>query len=149
MDIDAEIAGLLADRAATMADFVPDFRPLKIYAIFRNDIGMDTGKLIAQCGHAYTDAHDTAKIIRPELTSQYRGTGHGTKISMYAKNLHQLLRAYKEARLAGLPCVLVIDRGHVIPGTPFDGNPIITAVGIGPVYQEEVEHITKRYTMVK
>ena len=143
-----EIQAMLDERARTMLDFSPDHRPLNLYAIYRADLEMPPGKLAAQCGHAYVNAHDEAKRLRPELTQSYKGTGNGTKICMYAKNLGQLLRAYREAQAAGLPCSLIIDRGHVLP-PHFDGQPIITALGIGPAYRDEAEHITKRLTLIR
>lgn len=143
--IDASIQAMLDERARTMLDFTEDHRPLSIYALYRADLEMPTGKLVAQCGHAYDLAHEVGRLERPEITKLYRGTGNGTKLCMYAKNLGQLLRAYQEAKALGLPCALIIDRGHVLP-PHFDGKPIITALGIGPVYKDEVASITKRYT---
>jgi len=144
--LDPDIQAMLDERARTMAEFIPNHRPLLLYAIYRADLEMPPGKLAAQCGHAFQDARDAAILERPDIAAQYKGTGHGTKVCMYAKNQHQLLRAYREAKALGLPCALVIDRGHKLP-PHFDGNPIITAVGIGPVYQDEVKDITKRYTL--
>jgi len=144
----AHIQAMLDERKRTMAEFTPDHEPLVIYAIYRADLEMTAPKMGAQVGHAYTDAHDEAKIQRPDITSKYRGTGHGTKVLMYAKNEGQLIRAYEDARKAGLPCVLVIDRGDVkLPH--FTGDPVITAVGIGPVYKKEAKDITKRYSLAK
>jgi len=147
--LDPDIQAILDERARTMAEFTSDHRPLIIYAIYRADLQMTPGKLAAQCGHAYDLAHERARAERPGITAQYRGTGNGTKLCMYAKNLGQLLRAYREAQAARLPCALIIDRGHVIPGTAFDGNPIITALGIGPAYKDEAAHITKRLTLAR
>jgi PTH2 family peptidyl-tRNA hydrolase len=147
--LDADIQALLDERRRTMAEFSDDHRPLNLYAIYRADLEMPTGKLIAQCGHAFEMAHDRARHERPDITALYKGTGNGTKLTMYAKNLGQLIRAYREALASGIPCELIIDRGHVMPGTPFTGEPIITALGIGPAYKDEVAHITKRYTLAK
>jgi PTH2 family peptidyl-tRNA hydrolase len=144
----ADVYALLEERKRTMAEFTPDHRPLVIYAIYRADIHMPLPKLTPQAGHAFDEAHDNGKLVRPYITSQYKGSGHGTKVLMYAKNLRQLLRAYHDAQDAEVPVTLIIDRGHVYP-PDFDGNPIVTAVGIGPVYKDEVEHITKRYTLAK
>lgn len=146
--LDPDIQAMLDERERTMADFTEDHRPLALYAIYRADLDMPTGKLIAQCGHAFDMAHDRARLERPSITAQYRGTGNGTKLTMYAKNTGQLIRAYREAKAAGIPCELIIDRGHVLP-PHFDGKPIITALGIGPAYKDEVAHITKRYTLAK
>ncbi len=148
MNLDPDIQAMLDERARTMLDFTDDHRPLNLYAIYRADLEMPAGKLAAQCGHAYLNAHEQAQLLRPDITSQYKGTGNGTKICMYARNLGQLLRAYRDAQAAGIPCALIIDRGHVLP-PHFDGQPIITALGIGPAYRDEIEHITKRYTATR
>jgi peptidyl-tRNA hydrolase len=146
--LDDDIQAMLDERARTMAEFSADHRPMAMYALYRTDLQMPTGKLVAQCGHAYDMAHERAKLERPEVTAQYRGTGNGTKLVMYGKNIGQLTRAYKEARAAGLPCELIIDRGHILL-PHFTGRPIITAVGIGPVYKDEVAAITKRFTLAR
>jgi peptidyl-tRNA hydrolase len=148
MQLDADIQAMLDERARTMLDFTAEHRPINMYAIYRRDLEMPAEKLAAQTGHAYVNAWGKAKEQRPDIAAQYKGTGNGTKICMYAKNLGQLIRAYRDAMAAGLPCDLIIDRGHILP-PHFDGNPIITALGIGPVYEDEVKNITKRYSMTK
>lgn len=148
MKFDDDIQAMLDERKRTMGEFVADHQPLNMYAIYAADLEMSPEKLSAQTGHAYINAWDKAKEMRPEIAAKYKGTGNGTKICMYAKNANQLIRAYREAIAAGIPCDLIIDRGHVLP-PHFDGNPIITAVGIGPAYVDEVLHITKRYTMAR
>ena len=148
MDFDQEIREMLATRARTMQDFRADYRPLNMYAIYRADLEMPPGKLAAQCGHAYVNAMAAAIVADAGILAAYTGTGNGTKICMYAKNETQLLRAYREARDAGVPCALIIDRGHILP-PHFDGSPVITAVGIGPTYADVIRHITKRYTLTR
>lgn len=145
-DFQEHIDGLLAERKRTMADFTPDHRPLNMYAIYRADLQMPAGKLSAQTGHAFTLAYEAAQAKDPQLCAQYKGTGNGTKLTMYAKNLGQLLRAYREMLDQGTPCALIIDRGHVLP-PHFDGQPIITALGIGPAYRDDIEKTLKRYTL--
>lgn len=146
MDEDIEL--LLKERADSMRAFSLDYKPINMYAIFRRDLEMDIGKLAAQSGHAFEMTHSLALNMRPEITSQYKGSGNGTKICMYAKNLPHLIKAYRWLQERSLPCYLIIDRGHVLP-PHFDGKPIITALGIGPVYRTEVEDIIKKYTMIK
>lgn len=145
-DLPPEIQELLAERARTMQAFTEDHRPLNMYAIYRKDLEMPPGKLSAQTGHAYQGALAEARKFNSNIEAEYKGTGNGTKICMYAKNLGQLIRAYTEAKAAGIPCFLVIDRGHkLLPH--FDGQPIITALGIGPIYADQAQPITKRYTL--
>lgn len=146
---DPELQALLDERARTMQSFTADHRPMNMYAIFRKDINMSPEKIVPQCGHAYHLSLKNAEQKTPGISETYEGTGNGTKLCMYAKNEGQLMRAYHEAKAAGLPCALVIDRGHVIPGTVFDGQPILTAIGIGPCFKDEAEHITKRLTLFR
>lgn len=106
---------------------------------------MDIGKAGAQLGHAFCDSLEDARRKDPNLVANYRNDEKGgSKVALRVRNQNQLLRAYNEAREAGLPCSIVVDREHVIEGTAFDGSPIITAVGIGPCTQEQARHITKR-----
>lgn len=145
MELDKDIQELLDERARTMVDFTADHRPFNMYAIYRADLEMPPGKMAAQCGHAFQGALAAARKLEPSIDSLYTGTGEGTKIILYARNLGQLLRAYRECTAAEFPCHLVIDRRHLLP-PHFDGKPIITALGIGPVYRDQLQHIAKRYT---
>ena len=72
----------------------------------------------------------------------------GTNVCLKAKNLCQLQRAYEEAKAAGLSCELIIDEHHIMP-PHFDGKPIITALGIGPAKRSDINHITKRFSVLK
>ena len=133
------------DIARLYACPIADSDHLYQYAIIRKDLEMPAGKLSAQTGHAYGDALADAERIDPERARGYRdpGTG-GSKVSLKAKNANQLVRAYREALEAGLPCALIVDQHHVMP-PHFTGEPIITAVGIGPCTQAEAKAITKRF----
>lgn len=148
LERDADIQALLDERLRTMMEFTSDHRPINMYAIFRKDLEMGPGKLAAQTGHAFCMALKAAREKDSDIEDRYMGTGNGTKLVMYGKNEAAIVRAYKEALAAGLPCALVIDRGHKL-APHFDGKPIITAVGIGPVYADIVRPITKRYTLVQ
>jgi PTH2 family peptidyl-tRNA hydrolase len=118
------------------------------YAIIRRDLDMPPGKLSAQAGHAYTDSLDDAEAIDPERVSAYRNAGKGgSKVTLKARNVNQILKAYKAALEAGLPCALIVDQHHVLP-PHFDGKPIITALGIGPCTRDECRHITKKFNCV-
>lgn len=147
-DIGTDLEAMLDERKRTMALFTADYRPLNMYVIYRADLAMSPSKLAAQCGHAFVNAYEKARVERPTITSNYRGTGEGTKIVLYAKGLTTLVRAFRDLQEARLPHHLVIDRGHQLP-PHFTGEPTITALGVGPVYRDEVEHITRRYTMAK
>lgn len=103
---------------------------------------MPTGKLSAQAGHAYTDALWAAPR---DLANRY--ANRGSKITIKCKNLGQLERAAREAAEAGLPHAVVTDEHHVLL-PHFTGEPIVTALGIGPCTKEQCRHITKRFQSV-
>lgn len=120
---------------------------LYLYAVVRKDLEMPTGKLAAQAGHAYTDSLLHSSEISPERFTNYRTGNGGSKVTMRAKNAGALIRAYEEAIEIGLPATLIVDKHHVLP-PHFNGEPIITALGIGPCTQSEVRDITKRFRCV-
>lgn len=113
----------------------------------RGDIFMPVGKLIAQAGHAFLDAYNSALISHPEAAAAYNRNGNGTKVCLRASSEFKLLRAYDEAQRAGLPCSLIIDQHHVCP-PDFNGEPIITALGIGPARRDQINFITKRFSLL-
>lgn len=136
------------DVATLMAMPIGDEDHLYQYAIIRGDLDMPSGKLSAQAGHAYTDSLFNAMISDPERALAYRDrTRGGSKVTVKAKNVAQLLKAYNAAKAAGLPCSLIVDQHHILP-PHFDGTPIITAVGIGPCTKEECREITKKFRCI-
>lgn len=106
---------------------------------------MPPGKLSAQAGHAYTDVLDLANSICPDLVSCYRNKKNGgSKVTLKAKNVHQLIKAYEELTDLGIPAKLIVDQEHIL--LPFfTGEPIITALGIGPCTKSQVYQITKKF----
>lgn len=121
--------------------------PYRLYAIIRDDLKMPTGKLAAQAGHAYLSAYVDALNKQPSVAAHYHREGIGTKVCLSAPNEYHLLRAYEDVKKLGIPCALIIDQHHILP-PHFDGSPIITALGIGPVRKDDVYSITKRFRMV-
>jgi len=110
---------------------------------------MPNGKAIAQAGHAFTNALLAAHRLDPTLINAYQGTANlGTKIALKAASLDHLLRAYDAAQQAGLPCALITDEHHILP-PDFTGDPIITALGIGPARRAEAHPITRRFSLIK
>lgn len=72
----------------------------------------------------------------------------GTNVVLKSKNLTQLERAFHNAKAAGLSCALITDTGHIMP-PHFDGNPIITALGIGPALRQDIHFITKKFNCMQ
>lgn len=124
---------------------VPD-PTLRLYALVRTDLGMEAGKIASQSGHAYLGAFIHAeKDLQAEYHSEFP-ISPGTKVCLSCKNLSQLLRAKEEAEAVGIPVYLVTDSGCA---NFFNGEPTITALGIGPATKEQVKHITKRFQLMK
>jgi peptidyl-tRNA hydrolase len=109
---------------------------------------MTTGKLASQACHAAKNVAIIAQQSEPDLLRTYQGLDFiGTQIILKAKNEAAILKAYEAAKDAGIICSLIVDQHHVML-PHFDGNPIITALGIGPCTREQANHITKRFEMV-
>lgn len=118
------------------------------YAIVRGDLQMPPGKLAAQSGHAYTDSLMKSLEVDPETVSMYRDPAKGgSKVTLKCKNVTQLLKAYQQLLDEEIPCALIVDQHHVLL-PHFTGEPIITAVGIGPCTKDQVKHITKKFQCV-
>lgn len=110
---------------------------------------MTPGKMASQACHAAKNCVLLASRRDPALLRVYQGPDEiGTQIILKAKNEGALRRAQEAAEEAGLITNLVIDKNHIIEGTAFDGNPIVTALGIGPCTQEQAHAITKRFSAV-
>lgn len=108
---------------------------------------MPPGKLSAQAGHAYGDAWAASLDQDPELFHAYRRGNAGSKVTIKCKNLGQLERAQRECAEAGIPHAVVTDRDHILL-PHFTGEPIVTALGIGPCTKAQCRHITKRFQAV-
>jgi PTH2 family peptidyl-tRNA hydrolase len=106
---------------------------------------MPSGKLSAQTGHAYSDSLAVAAETHPELYKNYRNHElGGSKVTLKSKKKNHLIKAYNQALAEGIPCAIVVDREHVLL-PDFNGEPIITALGIGPCTKEQIKHITKKF----
>jgi len=107
---------------------------------------MNCGKMCSQASHAalgtFLRCQDPATIA--EYHSEFP-THPGTKVCLGAKNLHALMRAKAEAEAAGIPTYLVTDSGcHNF----FNGEPTVTALGLGPASKDQIKHITKRFQLI-
>jgi peptidyl-tRNA hydrolase len=98
---------------------------------------MTAGKAASQAGHAFLDSFLQAST---EQTSAYLADG-GTKVVLQVPDERALCDVYHRARMAGLPCAMVVESEHVM-APAFDGSPVVTAVGIGPCAKAEAKKIT-------
>lgn len=104
---------------------------------------MTAGKCAAQSGHAFLDAFLLAQQIDPSRCLAYRAHRHGTKIVL-AGSYEAILRAHRNAGRMGVPSVLVIDEG--CPNF-FDGKPILTALGMGPLTRRESSRLLAQFPL--
>lgn len=106
---------------------------------------MSQGKICSQAGHAFLGA---ACAASPPLLSEYHKdfpASPGTKICLQADSLDSLLRAQASAQAAGIPTFLVVDSG--CPNF-FNGQPTVTALGLGPARRSEIAKITRKFNLV-
>ena len=111
---------------------------------------MSEGKANAQAGHAYVDAllyslnhHDTT--VRDRAMA-YAGLRPGTKICLDGGSHGDFDRLIAELIARDIPHILITDQGHVeLPD--FDGSPVVTAIGIGPIPRDARPRALKRLSM--
>lgn len=109
---------------------------------------MPAGKLAAQAGHAYTDSLIDCLDKRPDLFERYRRGGNaGSKACLKAKNETALRRLADECAAAGIAHAVIVDSGHVLL-PHFDGSPVMTAVGVGPISRADAKAFVKRFQCV-
>lgn len=124
--------------------------------VVRTDLQMRKGKMVSQGAHASgkvffdTIPREALEVGFPEGFERVRVTleldrsmfmwlaGIFTKICCRVDSEDELLEIYEKATTAGLPCVLIEDRGL----TEFGGVPTKTCCAIGPAPPEEVDPIT-------
>jgi PTH2 family peptidyl-tRNA hydrolase len=109
---------------------------------------MPPGKAAAQAGHAFLEAYLSACECAPREAAAYRADPPGTKVVLSARSLDDLLDLARQAEDEGLPCALITDHGHVLP-PHFDGGEVITALGLGPATRDQIDHLTRRYKLVR
>lgn len=114
-------------------------RSYKQVIIVRKDLNMRKGKMIAQGSHASLGAYLKAS---KESQTEWMNEGQ-TKIAVSVSSEEELLTVYSRLEKAGLRPVLIRDAGH----TEFK-EPTLTAVGVGPVLQEEVDLITSQLPLL-
>jgi peptidyl-tRNA hydrolase len=118
----------------------------RLYALIRNDLGMDAGKIASQAGHAYLGAFLQCKDSNAinAYHSEFPASP-GTKIALRVPDLDQLLMAEQQAKEVGLSFFRVVDSGCK---NFFNGEPTVTALGIGPATKAQIQHITKRFKLL-
>lgn len=120
---------------------------LRLYAIIREDLEMTSGKATAQAGHAFLNTFLEAQKVNPELADLYHKDGIGTKVCLVGADEIDLQLAHLQAKDENLPTYLVVDSGHIMP-PHFTGEPIVTALGIGPCTRDQIKDIVKGFKLL-
>ena len=104
--------------------------------VFRLDLKMSRGKIVAQGGHAAVTAAEEARKHQKGWWKAWMNEGQ-CKIAVKVKDEKELLELEKQAKKLKLPSALIIDRGltEVPAGTK-------TCLGIGPAPVEKMDRIT-------
>lgn len=111
---------------------------------------MSEGKANAQAGHAYVDAllnslHHSDEEFRTQAAA-YASLRPGTKICLDGGSIDDFGRLSAALSARGIPHVTITDSGHIEP-PDFDGSPVVTAIGIGPIHRKQAPKILKRLPM--
>ena len=132
---------------------------VKQVLLIRTDAGMNAGKTAAQASHASMGAflpRETTQLVplsdgqfelRAIISAQAAAWFQdlSVKIALAGPDESTLHDVYRQAREAGLPCVLIQDAGF----THFDGVPTYTAVGIGPADADDIDKITRQFPLLR
>ncbi|MEP3665818.1 MAG: peptidyl-tRNA hydrolase [Roseibium sp.] len=107
-----------------------------MYSVLRGDLLMSEGKANAQAGHAYVDALlHSLDHPDPAISARagaYKALRPGTKICLDGGTEARFFSLIERLRLENIPHVVITDRDHIEP-PHFDGSPVVTAIGIGPL----------------
>jgi PTH2 family peptidyl-tRNA hydrolase len=112
----------------------------KMCIVLRTDLGMSTGKLIAQACHVAVEASEKAKKENHTVWRRWRDEG-AKKVALEAESLEELADRADELDIVN---VVIHDAGltEVPPGTA-------TALGIGPDASEKIDRVTGALPLIK
>ena len=115
----------------------------KMCIILRMDLGMSTGKLIAQAAHAAVGATELGKKENHKAWRRWRDEG-GKKVALEAESLEDLEELREKADDLDIVNIIIQDAGHteVPAGT-------VTALGLGPERSDLLDKVTGDLPLIK
>ena len=115
----------------------------KMCIVLRLDLGMSTGKLIAQACHAAVGASELGKKENHKAWRRWRDEG-AKKVALEAESLEEIEELAKKANELDVVNILIQDAGHteVPPGT-------VTALGLGPDRTDLLDKVTGFLPLIK
>lgn len=106
---------------------------------------MTAGKAVSQAAHAAVQTSLACIWSQPNRFEEYQAESFGTKVCLIATHEDELKQLLFLAQQRNIPCALIEDSGHK---SFFDGQPTITALGIGPLLKHEMPEL-KRLPLMK
>jgi len=115
----------------------------KMCIVVRQDLGMSTGKMIAQACHAAVGSSEMAKKENHKSWRSWRDEG-AKKVALEAESLEELQELAEKADDMDVTYMLIQDAGHteVAPGT-------VTVLGLGPDRADRLDKITGSLPLIK
>ena len=115
----------------------------KMCIVVRQDLGMSTGKMIAQACHAAVGSSEMAKKENHKAWRSWRDEG-AKKVALEAESLEELQELVEKADDMDVTYMLIQDAGHteVAPGT-------VTVLGLGPARSDRLDKITGSLPLIK
>lgn len=118
---------------------------IKQVIVLRKDLKMGVGKAAAQAAHASLGCLMNTEILRADFVGfgpnilKWMESGQ-KKVCLRVESEEELLKIYKKVKDdTNIPYSLIEDSGK----TEFHGVSTITALGIGPGYEDEIDELTK------
>ncbi|MGB9002480.1 MAG: peptidyl-tRNA hydrolase Pth2 [Nitrosotalea sp.] len=110
---------------------------IKQVIVVRKDLGMGTGKIAAQVGHACVLGAEHVRKSHREWYDAWQESGQ-EKVVLKVSSLSELENVKKHVITLGLPWSEVTDAGHtqIEPGT-------VTCISIGPAPEDTIDKVTK------
>jgi len=115
----------------------------KMCIVLRMDLGMSTGKLIAQAAHAAVGASELGKKENHKAWRKWRDEG-AKKVALEAESLEELEELREKADDHDVVNIIIQDAGHteVPAGT-------VTALGLGPDRSDLLDKVTGSLPLIK
>jgi len=115
----------------------------KMVIVMRTDLGMSTGKMIAQACHAAVECSEEAKRDQTKHWRRWRDEG-AKKVALEADSFEELEELAAKAAELDITYVMIQDAGHteVAPGTT-------TCLGVGPHQEQFIDKVTGRLPLLK
>ena len=112
---------------------------MKQALIIRTDLKMGKGKIASQASHA-----SIASFLKSNSYTRNRWMlGGMKKVVLRVRSLRQLKALYKKSKAERIPCELITDAGR----TQLK-KPTVTALGIGPARDDEIDKITGKLKLL-